>query len=103
MNPKFKIEDVFIITGRGVVVTGRLVGRPNRSFSVEDIITIGGKHYSIKGIEQFKKTFGNLPGDNIGILIKGDKEEIKKSLKEICDIRDKSQVREVTSKRRYNK
>ena len=93
MKAQFRIEDVFIITGRGVVVTGRLVG-PNRSFSTGDILTIGDKNYIIKGIEQFKKTFGDLIGDNVGILINGDKEEIKKNLKDICDIKDKSDVRE---------
>lgn len=93
MKAQFRIEDVFIITGRGVVVTGRLVG-PNRSFSTGDIVTIGDKNYTIKGIEESKKTFGDLPGDNIGILINGDKEEIKRYLKDICDIRSISELRD---------
>jgi len=91
MKARFKLEDVFTITGRGTVITGRL---EYGSFLVNDIITIGVKHYIIKGVEQFRKAFGNLPGDNIGILINADKDEIKKNLKDICDIRDKSEIRD---------
>jgi len=86
-----RLEDVFIITGRGTVITGRL---EYGSFLVHDIITIGGKHYIIKGVEQFRKALSALPGDNIGILINADKDEIKKNLKDICDIRDKSDIRD---------
>ena len=100
MKAQFRIEDVFTITGRGVVVTGRL---EMGSFNVGDILTIGSKHYVIKGVEKFRKAFGNLPGDNIGILINGDKEEIKRFIKEeskplssllLCSIRSISEIRE---------
>lgn len=42
----------------------------------------------------FRKAFGNLPGDNVGILINGDKDEIKSILPYTAIIRNRSEVRD---------
>ena len=72
------IEDIFTITGRGTVVTGRVErGKLNVN---EDVEIIGIKEASIKttvtGIEMFRKMMVYTEaGDNCGLLLRGTKRE----------------------------
>ena len=67
------IEDVFSITGRGTVATGKI----ERGFVlVGDIVELVGlgetKITTVTGLEMFQKTLDKgLAGDNIGILLRG--------------------------------
>jgi elongation factor Tu len=71
------IEDVFSISGRGTVVTGRVErGRVRVSEEVE----IVGIHQTLKttctGVEMFRKLLDEgVAGDNIGVLLRGTKRE----------------------------
>ncbi|AWH96179.1 elongation factor Tu [Dietzia psychralcaliphila] len=72
------VEDVFTITGRGTVVTGRIErGKVNVN---EDVELIGIKEKATKttitGIEMFRKLldYGEA-GDNVGLLVRGLKRE----------------------------
>jgi elongation factor Tu len=72
------IEDVFTITGRGTVVTGRCergVLKPN-----EEVEIVGIKPKSMKtvvtGIEMFRKLLDEArAGENVGLLLRGIKRE----------------------------
>lgn len=68
------IEDVFSITGRGTVVTGR-VERGQLKVN-EDVELLGLGHKPIKttatGLEMFRKSLDSvIAGDNVGILVRG--------------------------------
>jgi elongation factor Tu len=67
------IEDVFSITGRGTVSTGRIErGTVNLGDSVELIGLAETKTTTVTGMEMFQKTLDQgLAGDNIGILLRG--------------------------------
>ena len=75
------IEDVFTITGRGTVVTGRIErGKVNVGDEVE-IIGLGEtRKTTVTGIEMFRKLLDEgLAGDNIGALLRGiDKESVER-------------------------
>jgi len=75
------VEDVFSITGRGTVGTGRIErGRVKTGEEVE-IIGIGShKKAVVTGIEMFRKTLDEaMAGDNAGLLLRGvEKEELKR-------------------------
>ncbi|MBU1739939.1 MAG: elongation factor Tu, partial [Proteobacteria bacterium] len=71
------IEDVFSISGRGTVVTGRVErGTINVSEEVE-IVGIRDTHKTVcTGVEMFRKTLDQgLAGDNIGVLLRGVKRD----------------------------
>jgi elongation factor Tu len=72
------IEDVFSISGRGTVVTGRI--ESGVIHLGDEVEVVGIKTNSIKstciGIEMFKKTMERAEaGDNVGILLRGIKRE----------------------------
>jgi len=77
------IEDVFSITGRGTVATGRI---ERGMVSVGDSVEIVGlketKATTVTGIEMFQKTLDQgMAGDNVGILIRGiQKTEIERGM-----------------------
>lgn len=77
------IEDVFTITGRGTVVTGRIErGKVNVGDEVE-IIGLGDtRKTTVTGIEMFRKLLDEgLAGDNIGALLRGiDKEAVERGM-----------------------
>jgi len=77
------VEDVFSITGRGTVPTGRVErGRVHVSDEVE-IIGLGTHRKSVvTGVEMFRKILDEgIAGDNIGVLLRGvDKEEIERGM-----------------------
>jgi elongation factor Tu len=78
------IEDVFSITGRGTVATGRIeTGVANTGESVE-IIGFGDEKLTstITGVEMFRKILSTgEAGDNVGILLRGiAKEDIRRGM-----------------------
>ena len=76
------VEDVFTITGRGTVATGRIergaahVGDPVEIVGMKD----EKKSTVITGLEMFRKTLDEaLAGDNVGALLRGvDRKEIER-------------------------
>jgi len=78
------VEDVFTITGRGTVATGRIeTGIANTGDSVE-IIGMGAEKLTstITGVEMFRKILDRgEAGDNVGLLLRGiAKEDIKRGM-----------------------
>lgn len=67
------IEDVFSITGRGTVATGRIErGSVNVGETVELVGLGDTKTLTVTGLEMFQKTLDKgMAGDNIGILLRG--------------------------------
>lgn len=78
------VEDVFTITGRGTVATGRIeTGVANTGDAVE-IIGMGAEKLTstITGVEMFRKILDRgEAGDNVGILLRGiDKADIRRGM-----------------------
>jgi elongation factor Tu len=72
------IEDVFSITGRGTVVTGRIERGVVKVGETIDIIGIKdeAKTTTVTGVEMFRKLLDNgQAGDNVGLLLRGIKRE----------------------------
>jgi len=72
------VEDVFSITGRGTVVTGRIERGVVHTGEVVDIIGIKEKATSttVTGVEMFRKLLDEgQAGDNVGLLLRGVKRE----------------------------
>ena len=67
------IEDIFTISGRGTVVTGRIErGVVNMSDEVEIVGIRPTAKTTVTGIEMFQKTLDQgMAGDNVGILLRG--------------------------------
>ena len=75
------VEDVFSITGRGTVATGRVErGLIKVGEEVEIIGLTDTKKTTVTGCEMFRKTLDELQaGDNAGVLLRGiEKEEIER-------------------------
>jgi len=73
------IEDVFTISGRGTVVTGRVergIAKVNEEMEIVGIKDI--RKTVITGVEMFKKTLDEArAGDNVGLLLRGiEKEDV---------------------------
>ncbi|MFA6170057.1 MAG: elongation factor Tu [Candidatus Margulisiibacteriota bacterium] len=77
------VEDVFTITGRGTVGTGRIDrGRVKVGEEVE-IVGLGShKKTTVTGIEMFRKLLDEgIAGDNVGLLLRGiEKEELQRGM-----------------------
>jgi elongation factor Tu len=71
------IEDVFSISGRGTVVTGRLERGIIKIGDEVEIVGIRPTHKTVcTGVEMFRKTLDEgQAGDNIGVLLRGVKRE----------------------------
>ena len=67
------IEDIFTISGRGTVVTGRIErGVVNMNDAVQIVGIRPTQDTTVTGIEMFQKTLDQgIPGDNVGILLRG--------------------------------
>ena len=77
------VEDVFSITGRGTVATGRIeTGRCKVGDEVQLLGLGEDKKSVITGVEMFRKTLEEgEAGDNVGLLLRGiDKEEVKRGM-----------------------
>ncbi|NJL19615.1 MAG: elongation factor Tu [Leptolyngbyaceae cyanobacterium SM1_3_5] len=71
------VEDVFTITGRGTVATGRIErGKIKVNDTVELVGIRNTRSTTVTGIEMFKKSLDEgLAGDNAGLLLRGLKKE----------------------------
>ena len=71
------IEDVFTITGRGTVVTGKVEqGRVNTGDEIEIVGLRDTQKTTCTGVEMFRKLLAQgQAGDNIGALLRGTKKE----------------------------
>jgi elongation factor Tu len=72
------IEDVFTITGRGTVVTGRIERGIVKVGETIEIVGIAEKTSSttVTGVEMFRKLLDEgRAGDNVGVLLRGTKRE----------------------------
>ncbi|PBC69379.1 MULTISPECIES: elongation factor Tu [Fibrobacter] len=67
------IEDVFTITGRGTVATGRIErGKINLNDKVERVGLGDTVEYVVTGVEMFRKLLDDAQaGDNVGLLLRG--------------------------------
>ncbi|MFA4843685.1 MAG: elongation factor Tu [Candidatus Margulisiibacteriota bacterium] len=77
------IEDVFTITGRGTVGTGRISRGKVKVGEEVEIIGLGShKKAIVTGIEMFRKTLDEgLAGDNVGLLLRGmEKEDLLRGM-----------------------
>ena len=77
------VEDVFSITGRGTVATGRIergvvkVGETVELVGIKDT-----RSTTVTGVEMFQKTLDSgMAGDNVGVLLRGvQKEDIERGM-----------------------
>ena len=77
------IEDIFSITGRGTVATGRVErGTVKVGDSVERVGITETKTVVVTGVEMFRKLLDKAEaGDNIGLLLRGmDKDEVERGM-----------------------
>ena len=78
------VEDVFSITGRGTVATGRIETGIIKVGDEVQIIGLGaeGMKSVVTGVEMFRKLLDQgEAGDNVGLLLRGiDKNEIKRGM-----------------------
>ncbi|PID67513.1 MAG: elongation factor Tu [Flavobacteriia bacterium] len=78
------VEDVFTITGRGTVATGRIESGVANTGDPVDIIGMGAEklHSTITGVEMFRKILDRgEAGDNVGLLLRGiDKHQVKRGM-----------------------
>lgn len=78
------VEDVFSITGRGTVATGRIERGVINTGDAVDIIGMGaeGLKSTITGVEMFRKILDRgEAGDNVGLLLRGiEKADIKRGM-----------------------
>ena len=78
------IEDVFSITGRGTVATGRIETGIIHTGDPVDIIGMGAEKLKsvVTGVEMFRKILDEgEAGDNVGLLLRGiDKDEIRRGM-----------------------
>lgn len=78
------VEDVFSITGRGTVATGRIERGVINSGEAVDLIGMGaeGLKSTVTGVEMFRKILDRgEAGDNTGLLLRGiEKDQIKRGM-----------------------
>ena len=73
------VEDVFTITGRGTVVTGRIergIVKVNEEIEIVGIRPGPGTKTTVTGVEMFRKLLDEgQAGENVGLLLRGTKRE----------------------------
>ena len=77
------VEDVFSITGRGTVATGRVERGAVKVGDVVEIVGLGDtREVTVTGLEMFQKTLEeSVAGDNVGVLLRGvQKDEIERGM-----------------------
>jgi len=78
------VEDVFSITGRGTVATGRIETGVIKVGEEVQLIGLGaeGKKSVVTGVEMFRKLLDQgEAGDNVGLLLRGiDKDEVRRGM-----------------------
>jgi elongation factor Tu len=77
------VEDVFTITGRGTVVTGRIERGKIKTGEEVALVGLGSeKKTVVTGVEMFRKILDDgQAGDNVGLLLRGvGKEEVERGM-----------------------
>jgi elongation factor Tu len=77
------VEDVFSISGRGTVATGRIErGKVKVGETIEIVGIRETRNTTVTGVEMFQKTLDEgMAGDNVGLLLRGlKKEEIERGM-----------------------
>jgi elongation factor Tu len=77
------VEDVFSITGRGTVATGRIErGKVKVGETIEIVGIKDTRSTTVTGVEMFQKTLDEgMAGDNVGVLLRGiQKDEIERGM-----------------------
>jgi len=77
------VEDVFSITGRGTVATGRVERGSVKIGDTVEVIGLGlTQNTTVTGLEMFQKTLEeSLAGDNVGVLLRGiQKDQIERGM-----------------------
>jgi elongation factor Tu len=77
------VEDVFTITGRGTVVTGRIERGIVRTGDSVELVGLGSEVKTVvTGVEMFRKTLDEgQAGDNAGLLLRGvGKEQVERGM-----------------------
>jgi len=78
------VEDVFSITGRGTVATGRIERGVINTGDAVEILGMGAENLksTITGVEMFRKILDRgEAGDNVGLLLRGiEKEQIRRGM-----------------------
>lgn len=77
------VEDVFSITGRGTVATGRIERGTVKIGDTVDLVGIREtRNTTVTGVEMFQKTMDDaMAGDNVGLLLRGmQKEDIERGM-----------------------
>ena len=77
------VEDVFSITGRGTVATGRIETGVIHVGDAVQLLGLGeDKNSTVTGVEMFRKLLDEgQAGDNVGLLLRGiDKDEVKRGM-----------------------
>ena len=79
------VEDVFTITGRGTVATGRIergIVKPGEEVEMVGLGAAPGKKTVVTGVEMFRKLLDEgQAGDNVGLLLRGvKKDEVERGM-----------------------
>ena len=77
------VEDVFSITGRGTVATGRIErGKVKVGETIEIVGIKDTRSTTVTGVEMFQKTLDEgMAGDNVGVLLRGiQKDDIERGM-----------------------
>ncbi len=77
------VEDVFSITGRGTVATGRVERGVLKTGDTVDLVGLKDtKNVTVTGLEMFQKTLDEtVAGDNVGVLLRGvQKDDVERGM-----------------------
>jgi len=77
------VEDIFSITGRGTVVTGRIERGRVRVGDEVELVGLGAHRRTVvTGVEMFRKVLDEgVAGDNVGLLLRGvEKDEVDRGM-----------------------
>ncbi|RKY59893.1 MAG: elongation factor Tu [Candidatus Latescibacterota bacterium] len=77
------VEDIFSITGRGTVVTGRIERGRVRVGDEVELVGLGAHRRTVvTGVEMFRKVLDEgVAGDNVGLLLRGvEKDEVERGM-----------------------
>ena len=77
------VEDVFSITGRGTVATGRVERGVLKTGETVDLVGLAEtQNLTVTGLEMFQKTLDEtVAGDNVGVLLRGvQKDDVQRGM-----------------------
>lgn len=76
-NEAMMVEDIFVITGRGTVVTGKARSAIKVGMNLANSRT--NQIHTVRGIEQFRKVSDSVEiGTNCGLLFNGDRKDFER-------------------------